>query len=78
MHVNVDRFDRSEYSKVATDFKAIWIPQKAVAVPNIMTLTDELFKLHMYTQDNTEAKNVAVEGYKRQSFEDSSSAVIWG
>ena len=73
----VYRFDRSEYSKVATDFKAIWIPQKAVAVPNIMALTDELFKLHMYTQDNAEAKNVAVEGYKRQSFEDSSSAVVW-
>ena len=74
----VYRFDRSEYSKVATDFKAIWIPQKAVAVPNIIALTDELFKLHMYTQDNAEAKNVAVEGYKRQSFEDSSSAVVWG
>lgn len=51
-------------------FKPVWVPEKVVKAPDAITMSDENFKQSLYTQDNEDAKNVAIDGYKKLSFED--------
>lgn len=53
--------------KAVAPVKLVWTPVKTVKNPQTVVLTDEMFKLEDYMQDNAEAKKKAVESYKSEA-----------